>query len=98
MEDGPEGTAGIIPIPCISRKEEADRTAAAVMIVENSPGPKRYPRVSSWLLKSQSRNLRVSKSDTCKKIHSHLIESLPETAHVEVFIVPGSTRMPLLFQ
>ena len=45
-DDAQEGIDGIIPIPCISLKEEVGKTGAAAMIAENSPEPKRSHRGS----------------------------------------------------
>ena len=51
MEDVPGEIAGIIPTPCISLKEEAKKTDAAVMIDENLPEQKK-----SWQINLQAQN------------------------------------------
>ena len=46
------GTAGIIHIPCISRKEETEKIAATAPTAENSPAPRKSLRASSWPYKN----------------------------------------------
>ena len=50
-EDAPEAIDGIIPIPCISLKDEVEKTGAAAPTVENFPVPRRPLRNSPWLPK-----------------------------------------------
>ena len=52
----PEVTAGIIPIPCTSRKEETDTTVATVVIVENFPKQKKLPKINRQATESESCN------------------------------------------
>ena len=55
-DDAPEGIDGIIPIPCISLKEEVEKIDAAAPTVANFPVPKKSHSGNSWLFNSQSFN------------------------------------------